>query len=378
MFMDISSNNIYKPIVSDLDTVINGIETPGEDGTSKVLYRNGFFSSHNKFFYVIYEYLVRPHMKIDVERVLVIIKPNNQAHVYYNYLAKVTVNQKSHGLSANSWVTSTQLMGDIVSVSLEAGEFGFPFEKGDQIIWFFRHKLTFGIFFDFRRELDKIDIQRDLTVAYKKLAFYEIYNFLSQTSSVEKLFLMGWFPFSQLIYGSYSKAVSMTTSESSNLEERVGQLFVNEFSKERITSIYNKWLTDEVFNDRKPILFSGINSYNNQDYIASISTLIPQMEGILQQKHIINNRKALKPHEVTNYLIDVAKSVYSSSDSTMFPDLFKLYLDSSLFKNYNAMGKNINLSRHTTAHGAAPAKLFTQEKALQVILTLDQIFHLSV
>lgn len=53
---------------------------------------------------------------------------------------------------------------------------------------------------------------------------------------------------------------------------------------------------------------------------------------------------------------------------------FIKYLDSWFFKGFNLSTGELDLSRHSTAHGVAPADAFTRERALLGFLILEQIF----
>jgi hypothetical protein len=58
-----------------------------------------------------------------------------------------------------------------------------------------------------------------------------------------------------------------------------------------------------------------------------------------------------------------------------FPTIIYDYLNITIFNNFNPLlnGK-IDLSRHSTSHGVANAEDYTKIKALQAILTLDQLY----
>jgi hypothetical protein len=57
-----------------------------------------------------------------------------------------------------------------------------------------------------------------------------------------------------------------------------------------------------------------------------------------------------------------------------FPKEFQRYLAENIYGNFDPVAGGVTASRHGVGHGAAPEETYTQVRALQVILTLDQIF----
>ena len=75
---------------------------------------------------------------------------------------------------------------------------------------------------------------------------------------------------------------------------------------------------------------------------------------------------------------DRAKLNFSSPQSLGFPDHFFNYFDKVFFRQFDIEKGDVKLSRHTAAHGVADKEEYTKTRALQLILTLDQIyFYLS-
>ena len=64
-----------------------------------------------------------------------------------------------------------------------------------------------------------------------------------------------------------------------------------------------------------------------------------------------------------------------ASDTLFFPSEFQRYLEGSMYKGFDPLAGNATASRHGAAHGAAPSHSYTLTRALQIILTLDQVSH---
>ena len=76
-----------------------------------------------------------------------------------------------------------------------------------------------------------------------------------------------------------------------------------------------------------------------------------------------------------NYIEQKAKNKFISMESLGFPDIFYKYLKEVLFKSFDLKKDEVDLSRHSTAHGVAKPEQFTKDRALQAILTLDQMYR---
>ena len=54
--------------------------------------------------------------------------------------------------------------------------------------------------------------------------------------------------------------------------------------------------------------------------------------------------------------------------------IFLQYLKEVVFANFDVNQGKVDLSRHSSSHGVAEVEKYTKERALQMILILDQIF----
>jgi hypothetical protein len=86
-----------------------------------------------------------------------------------------------------------------------------------------------------------------------------------------------------------------------------------------------------------------------------------------------DNKKPRTPH-LLNELKDIG--CHERLDTSMLlPDLFKKYLEDFYFKDFNVHENRLDLSRQSLAHGVARDSDFTQIRAFQAIMMLDQIFQ---
>lgn len=81
-----------------------------------------------------------------------------------------------------------------------------------------------------------------------------------------------------------------------------------------------------------------------------------------------------KIQKLLEHLLETGKRNVADDRSLLLPHDFLKYLNSSFFKNFDPATATDDLSRHSVAHGAASEKGYSAEKALQALLTLDQIY----
>ena len=83
----------------------------------------------------------------------------------------------------------------------------------------------------------------------------------------------------------------------------------------------------------------------------------------------------MKLKELIDHLADKAEQrTGGDGRSLLLPREFLEYLKASVFTNFNLETGVVDLSRHSAAHGVAMGEDYTQVRALQTLLSLDQIY----
>lgn len=246
----------------------------------------------------------------------------------------------------------------------------------DKIIFCFKEGWKFGLFFDLNRELDINTTELDLGTIYRKLSFQHVYDVLTNEKQFEQMIKDGWFPFIEII-GSEYWPLSEAYANRFHFEEKIDDIVAN-FNKTRIERITDKWWKKQIFADKKEILKAGINAFLRNDsegYINCISTLLPQIEGIIMLQCFADTGKgAIRGAELLSYIIEKGKGKSGSGESLLLPAPFLIYLKDIVFAYFNIETGQVDLSRHSSTHGVAKAESYTKIKALQAILVLDQIY----
>ena len=73
-------------------------------------------------------------------------------------------------------------------------------------------------------------------------------------------------------------------------------------------------------------------------------------------------------------LIEVGERGVEDDRSLLLPQYFSSYLVENIFKEFDPTTGEVDLSRHTALHGVALGEDYKPERALQALLTLDQIY----
>lgn len=299
--------------------------------------------------------------------VLVIVKADESAELHLDTVAVHMGARPKRAFEAGMPVFENDL--------IDTGAMRFPcveLDETDQVIVFFRVGWRYGLYFDLTRELDVPLMEKTLGRLSRTLNFYDKYAALSDPAYFEALISAGWFPFLEMpsdefasIYGSL---------KSGNDIEVCGKAILGNFKSERVHGIAERWKSNPHFAKREIILRSGIEAFLRDDPVAAIKTLLSEIEGILQDAHIAAHSTNAKTGGLIQFAVDAGTKKVDDDESLFFPKEFQRYLAENTYGSFDPVAGGVKASRHGVGHGAAAAETYTQVRALQVILTLDQIF----
>lgn len=311
----------------------------------------------------------------EVHSFLVIIHDNQTADVYVNDIPATIQILAKRDLQAFT-IVRHQDIADITELRFP----GIEVRPTDCIFYCFQVRWKFGLFFDFRAahrdmSLDPDDLHKELGACYRYLAFQDIYDTIADTSRFQEIFGDGWFPFLQLLDGDYERIAS-AYSDITNRDVLVNAV-VDTYNQQRIHLFAENWWKKGVFREKKSILLAGIEAYltmTEAGYITCIKTLYSEIEGIIRLSYFAVNGRDPRFPDLVKYVESKVSQKFTSPDSLAFPGIFYAYLKEVIFRDFNLATGDIELSRHTTSHGVAEAKRYTRNRALQAILTLDQMY----
>lgn len=301
--------------------------------------------------------------------VLLVARPDGTADLWVD-AAAVSLNVAvKRGMRAGAVVFENDI-ADIRGMGFPLVEIG----PKDRILVLFREDWRFALFFDFNPEGDlRIEeMERSLGALYRNLKYRHIYDALSNEEVFDQLLERGWFPFVEIIGGEFKKLMWCYHRRSvlSKYEEelRAG------FNKERLERMLSRWLGKAHFASRKSLLEAAVKSFFDNNPVATIKIVLTEIEGILAEAHYSARGHRPRLKELLQFAIQSAEAKAGSPDTLLLSAAFARYLANYTFANFDPSGPLGSAgSRHAVAHGAAEADSYTQTRALQALLTLDQL-----
>lgn len=375
--MNIEISDKYKPIIRD-GIKIDGIagETIPKDANGTIIQKS-FIASGNKNFErccnSILGLVLGNSQNETLNRVLVVIKKDNRAIIYQNFPLKFQIRAKK-AVKAFQIVYQNDII-DITGVEFSDAVFNLDIENGDKFIWLFRTNWKFGLYFDFSTRLDVSRLSGELAECYKRLAYFDLYSFLENEKGVKDLINEGWFPFVQLV-GSRFQSLMDYYADEKKYAFQVERI-VEYFDKDDLLELSSNWWNNPLLNEKRDILEAGIEAYfqgTKAGYINAIKTISTEIEGVIRIAYFRDFGKQPSTLEIKQYITSLGEKKFSSAGSLGFPKLFYEYLNLSIFKGFDLQAGEIPSSRHSFAHGVAKLENYNQIRALQLLLTLDQIY----
>jgi hypothetical protein len=184
------------------------------------------------------------------------------------------------------------------------------------------------------------------------------------------LFAAKWFPFAGLRHESIDALISHVRSgwdPDEKLEELVAEL------KGGLDRMAASWRAHSSFTPHIDILERAAERFQHDDHVSCTGLLFPRIEGILRTHHTsLGNATRPSPGRLTETAV---ASKISSDKCLLMPHRFADYLTAVYFANFNPVAHNIDVSRHSVAHGVAAASSFNQKAALLGILVVHQLFY---
>jgi hypothetical protein len=364
-------------------TNLVGVALEAAKGGGKIrVARKGFYTDFDgDFFFTCLTEISRNIMgtwlnknKMNESRIsncLIFIDKKNQAEIFVNCPTFMEISMKDY--SKIQKVVMREDILDIHKISFS----GVKLRSDLAVIYIFSNGWRRGIYFNFlpinpnSPATESTDLNVLFGACHAYLAFPEIYQYQNIPNIKTKLYSAGWFPFIRVL-GKPFTGIFNALKNDLPLSE-IEMLIIRSFDEKTVNSMYNSWILNQLFRDRETFLKKGIDEYFEQDYISAIHVLYPCIEGILQDLSYDSNLQGDSGEKLTTKLISYLKSK-NPDTQLLLPENFKQYLIDSYFAKFDRESEEINLSRHSLAHGAATnEENYTQVKTLQAILILDQL-----
>lgn len=303
-----------------------------------------------------------------VDTLLLVIKPDNSAELWAD-TAAVTKQAILKRSAKGGEVIFEHDISDVLGM-------WFPkvgISEEDRILCLFRTKWSFALFFDLDRghPLDIAAAQRDLGTLYRRLYYRHLYEMVENQLNMQRLVKSGWFPFAEIIGHEFAEIARCSNAEFElvELEKRV----LASFDDERVEKIFNRWMVKPAFKGKERILRPAFDAFKRGEPVVVLKTLLTEIEGVLQSAHRGKYGKSAESLKALfKFAATSAEERAGTGDSLLFPASFIEYLKAHTFNHFDPDAVGDTASRHAVGHGAAEADSYTQIRALQALLTLDQ------
>lgn len=298
---------------------------------------------------------------------LIVVKPDKTALAYIDKAAVTMSARLKVSVEAGQPIFEDDF-SDISAMS-------FPFveiAEDDQVIVTFRDGWRYALYFDLTRKLDLKQTEKTLGRLAMTLRKNEYYAALGNPAFFETLVAAGWFPFLELRKHEF---VSLYNALLSGEDlAKCGTALLGGFDEKRVRMMAARWMSNPHFKKREGILMPGVEAFIRGEPVTAIKTLLSEIEGILQDAHIAAHSRDAKTSGLIKFAISAATSKVEDDKSLFFPTEFQQYLEANTYGHFDPMKGAVTASRHGVGHGAAPPEVYTQVRALQVLLTLDQVY----
>ena len=303
-----------------------------------------------------------------VDHLLAICRRDGKADVYVNELDIHMNIRLARSMKAGEEV----LKGDIVDI--EDIKLGVQIPDDAGVLFLFSVGWRKGLFYDFEPiggpdpTLRQYDISAVLGQVYCHVTFQE--RFSISDAEWDALFSAQWFPFMGLSYNMIDTLISHIRS-GWNLDENLDDI-VSE-TKSRAAQMLDSWRKHASFMPHIDILERAVERFQDDDYMSCTGLLFPRIEGILRTHHAsLGTQSPPSPNNLTESAV---ASKIGNDKSLLLPHRFSNYLQDVYFAHFNPNIPDINVSRHSVAHGVAAAEKFNQKSAVIGILTIHQLFY---
>ncbi len=304
-----------------------------------------------------------------VDNFLAILSPQDDVTVYCNELNQVTKIRVKEAIDAGQQITKDQIaeINEVNFATADGNIVEFPSDSGIVII--ISHGWRKSIFYDFgplTNAARTIDVAKIVGQQLSAMMFQEICHV--PDGHWDRMIDWGWFPFIGLTDKDRLKVVNFSTRQDEPRE--IVQQVCQDY-RPRIAQRVESWKKKNVLQNHIPFLETALERLIADDFLASISTLYPRIEGVMRSLDLIEN-----PNEGTGQTKMVDNLVaHLEGSSLLLPKQFKQYLRKFYFRSFNYVEGNLPLSRHTVGHGLSRAEDYNLKNATLGFLIFDQLFY---
>lgn len=304
------------------------------------------------------------------DTVLLVMKPDNSAELWVDAAAIAMQCRLKRAVAARSVIFESDI-ADVTGMSFPCVTIG---EK-DKVLCLFREGWSFGLAFDFNPD-GKLDLDRFSTALgtlHRTLRYRHLYQAVNDPGIFGPLLAAGWFPFVEIISGEFRDLAAYAESgfDIAEVEPKI----ISAFDATRLAHLFERWVAKPHFSAKAALLKEAVEAFTAAKPASAIKIILTEIEGILNDAYkAAHGGQGAKTKELLAFAQASAEQRAGRPDTLFFPAAFGHYLATHTFANFDPMAQTGTAgSRHAVGHGAAAQDSYTMTRALQAILTLDQL-----
>lgn len=372
--------NIAEPIkLSDLQ--LHGVSAEASRGGDTIkIWTRLSLTSDDRFFHRVVEglsnhieYVARQSGRnVNLKRAgfaLLVVHSDNTGDLWIDAAAVALQIMAKRNMAAGTVVFENDI-ADVIGMSFPLVEIG----KEDRVVCIFREGWRFALFFDFNPNADFSvpNMQRDLGTLHRRLKYRDLYDAIADQAIFSRLVAAGWFPFVEIL-GSEFRSLANSSEAGFELDDEEARILAK-FDSERIERMFSRWMAKAHFAGKERLLRSALKSFAEGDAVPVLKIALTEIEGILGDAYRKVHGKGARIKKLLEFAVASAEAKAGQPDTLLFPAAFAHYLKSHTFAKFDPAALTGNASsRHAVGHGAAAAETYTLVRALQALLTLDQL-----
>ena len=304
------------------------------------------------------------------DTVLLVIKPDNTAELWVDTAAVSVRCAMKRDIKPGTAVFEHDI-ADITGMGFPCVDIG----ERDKVLCIFREAWRFGFAFDMNpdRKLDLESFCTTLGTLHRELRYRHLYQAIADEALFARLIGSGWFPFVEIISGEFKELLHHIEAgfELADIEP----IIIAKFDEDRLQHLLSRWLTKPHFAAKSSLLKEAIEAFVSGKPVTVIKILLTEIEGILNDAYrAAHGGHGAKLKELLAFAGDAAARRAGGANTLLFPTSFGRYLAQNTFANFDPIAAaGTAASRHAVGHGAAVQESYTMPRALQAILTLDQV-----
>lgn len=302
--------------------------------------------------------------------VLLILKPDNTAELWVDAAAVSLQCTIKRAVASQSIIFENDI-ADVIGMSFPC----VPIAEQDKVLCLFREGWSYGLAFDFNPDgkLDLAQFSTTLGTLHRTLRYRHLYLAINNPAIFDPLLSAGWFPFVEIITGEFRDLTRHIEAgfDIAEIEVKV----VAAFDTTRLDRLLERWVAKPHFAAKTALLKEAIQAFTAQMPGAVIKIILTEIEGVLNDAYrAAHGGQGAKIKDLLAFAQSSAEQRAGGSDTLFFPTAFGRYLAVHTFANFDPVAQTGTAgSRHAVGHGAATQESYTMTRALQALLTLDQL-----